>query len=96
MLHPIIARRTWLWRAETGAVIEALSFAGGTLSQAGRDWLAGLGPVQADTIGPGLDSPVLGWAGIRLRCPSLADLSTGLMPTTTRPGISRASWARQR
>ncbi|HKH28634.1 MAG TPA: hypothetical protein VKA61_09900 [Sphingomicrobium sp.] len=63
--HPIIARRTWLWRAETGAVIEALGFAGGTLSQAGRDWLAGLGPVQEDTIGPGLDSPVLGWAGIR-------------------------------
>ena len=24
--HPIIARRTWLWRAETGAVIEALGF----------------------------------------------------------------------
>src|SRR5215217_4686019 len=69
--HPIIARRTWLWRAETGAVIEALGFAGGTLSQAGRDWLAGLGPVQEDTMGPGLDSPVLGWAGIRLRCPSL-------------------------
>src|SRR5829696_1854131 len=63
--HPIIARRTWLWRAENGAVIEALGFAGGTLSQAGRDWLAGLGPVQEDTIGPGLDSPVLGWAGIR-------------------------------
>jgi YVTN family beta-propeller protein len=34
--HPIIARRTWLWRAETGAVIEALGFAGGPLSQAGR------------------------------------------------------------
>src|SRR5215207_4941570 len=63
--QPIIARRTWLWRAETGAVIEALGFAGGTLSQAGRDWLAGLGPVQENTIGPGLDSPVLGWAGIR-------------------------------
>src|SRR5215208_3103824 len=63
--HPIIARRTWLWRAETGAVIEALGFAGGTLSQAGRDRLAGLGPVQEDTIGPELDSPVLGWAGIR-------------------------------
>src|SRR5215212_7153376 len=29
--HPIIARRTWLWRAETGAVIEALGFAGGPL-----------------------------------------------------------------
>src|SRR5262244_4246389 len=25
--HPLIARRTWLWRAETGAVIEALGFA---------------------------------------------------------------------
>jgi adenylate cyclase len=24
--HPIIARHTWLWRAETGAVIEALGF----------------------------------------------------------------------
>jgi adenylate cyclase len=73
--HPIIARRTWLWRAKTGAVIEALGFAGGPPNQAGRDWLAGLGPVQEDTIGrglnsPGLDSPgpdrpVLGWAGIR-------------------------------
>ena len=47
--HPIIARRTWLWRAETGAVIEALSFAsmgltgpGGDAEQGkvGRDWLA--------------------------------------------------------
>src|SRR5438445_160862 len=27
--HPIIARRTWLWRADTGAVIEALGFAAG-------------------------------------------------------------------
>src|SRR5882672_7686637 len=68
--HPIIARRTWLWRAETGAVIEALGFAGGPLSQAGRDWLAGLGPVQEGTVGRGLDSlgrdnPVLGWAGTR-------------------------------
>ena len=31
--HPIIARRTWLWRAETGAVIEALGF--GSLGPAG-------------------------------------------------------------
>ena len=61
--HPIIARRTWLWRAETGAVIEALGFADGPLSQAGRDWLAGLGPVQEDTVGPAPDSPVVGWAG---------------------------------
>ena len=68
--HPIIARRTWLWRAQTEAVIEALGFAGGLPNQAGRDWLAGLGPVQDDTVGPGLansgpDSPVLGWAGTR-------------------------------
>jgi class 3 adenylate cyclase len=63
--HPIIARRTWLWRAETGAVIEALGFADGPLSQAGHDWLAGLGLVQEDTVGLGPDSPVLGWAGTR-------------------------------
>ncbi len=71
--HPIIARRTWLWRAQTGAVIEALGFAGGPpLSQAGRDWLAGLGPVQQDTLGPAPDSPVLGWAGTRPFCPAEA------------------------
>ena len=63
--HPIIARRTWLWRAETGAVIEALGFAGGPLGEAGRGWLAGLGPVHEDTVGRAADSPVLGWAGTR-------------------------------
>ena len=68
--HPIITRRTWLWRAETGAVIEALGFAGGPLSQTGHDWLAELGPVQQDPVRPMSDSPVpdgpvLGWAGIR-------------------------------
>jgi hypothetical protein len=47
------------------AVIEALGFAGNPLSQAGREWLGGLGPVQEDTVGPGPDSPVLGWAGTR-------------------------------
>ena len=57
--HPIIARRTWLWRAETAVVIEALDFealgsAGSTAradgaesgqahGKVGRDWLAGLG-----------------------------------------------------
>jgi adenylate cyclase len=63
--HPIIARRTWLWRAETGAVIEALGFASGPLNQAGRDWLAGLGRVREDRVGPARDSPVLGWAATR-------------------------------
>ena len=27
--HPLIARRTWLWRADSGEVIEALGFAPG-------------------------------------------------------------------
>lgn len=63
--HPIIARRTWLWRAESGAVIEALGFAGAPFSRAGHDWLAELGPVQEDAVGPAPDSPMLGWAGTR-------------------------------
>ncbi|CCM79153.1 adenylate/guanylate cyclase domain-containing protein [Rhizobium mesoamericanum] len=63
--HPIIARRTWLWRAETGAVIEALSFVVTTDDRAGHEWLTGLGPVQESTVGSMLDSPVLGWAGTR-------------------------------
>ncbi|MBB4214136.1 class 3 adenylate cyclase [Rhizobium sp. BK212] len=67
--HPIIARRTWLWRAETGAVIEALAFAAAPQSEAGREWLAGLGPVWEARIGSprdkqASDSPLLGWAGI--------------------------------
>src|SRR5437899_8595094 len=36
---PIIARRTWLWRAETGAGIEALGFAGGPPTHARHAWL---------------------------------------------------------
>src|SRR5271169_2351283 len=71
--HPIIAYRTWLWRAETGAVIETLGFAGSPLSQAGRDWLAGLGSVQEDILGPAQDSPVLGWAGTQPFGPAEAD-----------------------
>jgi adenylate cyclase len=71
--HPIIARRAWLWRADTGAVIEALGFsplgpAGPEKRNVGRDWLAGLGAeVREDVAGEGPDgqasgSPVLGWA----------------------------------
>src|ERR671915_10734 len=53
--------------AELGGrlLADGLPLAGGPLSQAGRDWLAGLGPVQEDTVGPAPDSPVLGWAGTR-------------------------------
>jgi class 3 adenylate cyclase len=61
--HPIIARRTWLWRVDTGAVIEALGFGASPLDQAGRDWLAKLGTVL--DIGPRRDGPVLSWAGTR-------------------------------
>src|SRR5215472_16555142 len=76
--HPIIARRTWLWRAESGAVIEALSFAsidpvgqggGVELAKVGRDWLAGLGTglVHEAVVGPAAgrrasDGPLLAWA----------------------------------
>src|ERR1700730_14672332 len=63
--HPIIARRTWLWRAGTGAVIEALGFAGGPPSEAGHNWLGALGRVQQHTVGLPPDCPVLGWAGTR-------------------------------
>ena len=45
--HPLIARRTWLWRAESGEVIEALAFLGLAAAEpanppgeAGRRWLA--------------------------------------------------------
>ena len=62
--HPIIARRTWLWRAETGAVIEALGFgslgpAGPEQGNVGRDWLVGLGTgvVLEDVAGSAPDGP---------------------------------------
>jgi adenylate cyclase len=70
--HPIIARRTWLWRAENGEVIEAVGFAsvgfGGAADSsgdAGRRWLSGLagGAVHEDSVGPGEGGPVLGWIG---------------------------------
>ncbi len=38
--HPLIARRTWLWRAESGEVIEAFGFVAGGLAAAGSGELA--------------------------------------------------------
>src|ERR1700737_2563814 len=38
--HPLIARRTWLWRAESGEVIEALGFAPAGFAAAGEQNLA--------------------------------------------------------
>jgi adenylate cyclase len=90
--HPIIAHRTWLWRAETGAVIEALGFAPAALAATGppgdaaRGWLAGLaaGTVHEDTAGPragpGPDGPTLGWIGPRPFTPD----ETGLLRQAAR------------
>ena len=73
--HPIIARRTWLWRAENGEVIEAVGFApmglgsgGDSSGDAGRRWLSGLaagGKVHEDIVGAGEGGPLLGWIGSR-------------------------------
>lgn len=69
--HPIIARRTWLWQADTDAVIEAVGFAApgsaAPTDDAGRSWLAGIaaGSIHEDIVGPGLDGPELGWVGAR-------------------------------
>jgi adenylate cyclase len=82
--HPLIARRTWLWRAESGDVIEALGFAPGGPpaapnesqgSDAGQRWLAAIAAGQAheDIIGPRSDGPSLGWIGPRTFTASEAD-----------------------
>jgi len=72
--HPLIARRTWLWRADSGQVIEALGFAPGGLAwaanppgDAGRRWLENLaaGVVHEDAVEPKPDGPLLGWIGPR-------------------------------
>jgi adenylate cyclase len=75
--HPLIARRTWLWRADGGEVIEALGFAPGrpflaaaqasSSSHDDRRWLAGIaaGPVHEDIVGPRPDGPSLSWIGPR-------------------------------
>ena len=68
--HPLIAKRTWLWRADNGRVIEALGFAPGGLApdlpnDAGRRWLRDIagGDVHEDVVGR--DGPLLGWIGPR-------------------------------
>ena len=68
--HPLIARRTWLWRAESGEVIEALGFGVGPANPPGDDgrrWLAGLaaGVVHENTVGSRPDGPSLAWIGPR-------------------------------
>src|SRR5262249_9496250 len=82
--HPLIARRTWLWRAESGEVIEALGFApGGPLAAlnkapsngAGRQWLAGIaeGTIPWGTIGLKAEGPSRAWIGPRSLTPEEID-----------------------
>jgi len=80
--HPLIARRTWLWRADSGDVIEALGFVPGGFpgvaspgGDAGRRWLAELaaGPVHDDAVGSGPDGPSFGWVAPRAFTPSEVD-----------------------
>ncbi len=68
--HPVIERRTWLWRADTGRVIEALGLAGPadpTHADIALNWLTGLGTgvVQQQSVGGASDGAVLGWAASR-------------------------------
>jgi adenylate cyclase len=74
--HPLIARRTWLWRRDSGEVIEALGFAPGAPAaargasasdDAGRRLLVGIaaGSVHEDIVGPQPDGPSLSWIGPR-------------------------------
>jgi adenylate cyclase len=78
--HPLIAKRTWLWRAASGEVIEALGFAPGgppallltgaantNSANAGREWLTSIakGEVHEDRVGPTQDGPSLAWIGPR-------------------------------
>jgi class 3 adenylate cyclase len=84
--HPIIARRTWLWRADTAAVIEALGFGMAEAADpgdadVGRDWLAGFGTgvVREDAVGAACPSgtsggTVLAWTGNRPFSESEAEL----------------------
>src|SRR5262249_6785074 len=83
--HPLIAQRTWLWRAESGEVIEALGFVPGKHSVAsetslsndrGRRWLTGIGAglMHHDTIGARQDGPSLSWIGPRQFTPSEIDV----------------------
>ncbi|SDP89124.1 Adenylate cyclase, class 3 [Phyllobacterium sp. YR620] len=64
--HPIIKQRTFLWRADTGEVIEALGLAGPAdpdPAELARNWLTGIGThVQVDLTGGSTDGAILGWA----------------------------------
>ncbi len=57
-----------MWRAETGAVVEGLGFAGTATGQAVHNWLSPLGPIHEQRLGQDQTS-LLGWAGKRAFTP---------------------------
>jgi adenylate cyclase len=71
--HPVIERRIWLWRADTGRVIEALGLAGpldpspAQPTNIARNWLGNLGAggVQEDFAGGRSDGAMLSWVADR-------------------------------
>ncbi|SDP84981.1 adenylate cyclase [Phyllobacterium sp. OV277] len=70
--HPVIEQRTWLWRADTGTVIEALGLARSAnpdQNHIARNWLESLGTgvVQEDFAGGAgaSDGTMLGWTASR-------------------------------
>ena len=82
--HPLIARRTFLWKSKTGEVIEALGFApagslvppqAGPSHDAGRPWLESLaaGPVHEDRVGLQANGPSLLWIAPRPFTPDEID-----------------------
>jgi adenylate cyclase len=76
--HPVIERRIWLWRADTGRVIEALGLTGAFGAAAAQPadiaqtWLAGLGTpsIQEEAAG----GARLAWSADRPFTPDEADL----------------------
>src|SRR4051794_23358396 len=94
--HPLIARRTWLWRADSGEVIEAFGFVPAGLQgagaaspggDAGRRWLVELaaGPVHEDAVGSGPDSPSFGWVAPRAFTPGEVDTLREIARFATAP-----------
>jgi adenylate cyclase len=82
--HPLIARRTWLWRADNGEVSEALALAPAEFAArfevpspaaAGHRWLIGLaaGPLHEDAIGQSAGAPSLSWIAPRPFTPGEAE-----------------------
>src|SRR5258707_422140 len=57
--HPLIARRTWLWRAESGEVIEALGFVPGRFVAGGPPGGGAAGPARkgGPPVAPGARAP---------------------------------------